>query len=486
MATATAAGISIFLSLLLYLSLAPSVGTVGVNWGTSSSHPLSPPKVVGLLHSNNITRVKLFDADALVLQSLSGSRISVMVGIPNAMLRALNSSKKAAESWVHDNITRYISNGASSTVRIEYIAIGDEPFLQSYGEQFTAFVVGAATNIQLALIGAKLENKVKIVVPCNSDAYQSNSSLPSKGQFRPDLNKTMSQLLSFLNKNASPFVVNIYPFLSFHQNKNFTIEYALFQSTTHTLSDANNTYKNILDTSLDTLITALSKAGFPDMEIIVGQIGWPTDGANNASSSVAQAFMKGLVSHLKSREGTPLRLRKPPMETYIFSLLDEDQRSISGGNFERHWGVFTFDGQAKYHVDLGQGSRNLVNAQNVEYLGSKWCVVNNNKDLSNVSAHIAEACSVADCTALSPGGSCHGISWPGNVSYAFNSFYQQQDQKADSCSFGGLGLITTVDPSVGNCRFPVGLRTSFSTSLSGSFLVWTFLLMVYILVSIYE
>lgn len=315
------------------------------------------------------------------------------------------------------------------------------------------------------------------MVPCNSDAYQSESGLPSKGHFRPDLNKTMIELLTFLSKHRSPFFVNIYPFLSLHQNKNISLGFSLFEATAHPRNDSHKTYKNSFDISFDTLVAALSQAGFPDMNIVVGQIGWPTDGAMNASSSIAQTFMKGLVDHLHSKLGTPLRPRKPPMETYIFSLLDEDQRSITTGNFERHWGVFTFDGQAKYHMDLGQGSRSLVNAQAVDYLPTRWCVVDNNKDLLNITATAQDACSTADCSALSPGGSCFNISWPGNVSYAFNSYYQQHDQRSDSCDFGGLGLITTVDPSMGNCRFVIELRTSISTSLSTNKLVWwTFLI----------
>lgn len=176
--------------------------------------------------------------------------------------------------------------------------------------------------------------------------------------------------------------------------------------------------------------------------------------------------MKGLMDCLNNGSGTPIRPRNPPLETYIFSLLDEDERSTAAGNFERHWGFFTFDGQAKYQVDLGPGSGRLVNAQNVQYLSSKWCVVNNNnKDLSNLSAHAQEACSAADCSAMSPGGSCFNLSWPQNVSYAFNSFYQEHDQRADSCAFGGLGLTTTIDHSVESCRFTIGLSTSLSVPL---------------------
>ncbi|KAL0537681.1 hypothetical protein IC582_026665 [Cucumis melo] len=329
-----------------------TVSAVGFNWGTAASHPLSPFKVVQLLNSNNITKVKLLDPNPLVLQALSGSTVQLTIGIPNPMLKLLNSSRKAAESWVHDNVTRYLSGGTGG-VRIEYIAVGDEPFLQSYGDEYYPYVMGAVANIQAAIT----------------------------------------------------------------------------------------------------------------------KVGWPTDGAGNANSSTAETFMKGLLDYLHSRSGSPLRPRRPPLETYILSLLDEDQRNISTGPFERHWGVFTFDGQAKYHLNFGQGTKNLVNAQNVEYLSPKWCVLNNNKDLSNASASALEACSVADCTALAPGASCSNIGWPGNISYAFNSYYQQNDQRPESCDFQGLALITTIDPSNNYCRFPVQIRTSNSQSLDASFLL---------------
>jgi hypothetical protein len=112
--------LSLFLLFLTASNI--TVQAIGVNWGTTSSHPLPPDKVVELLKSNKITKVKLFDADPLVLQALSGSNIGVTVGIPNSMLKSLNSSKKVAESWVHDNVTRYVSSG-NSGVRIEYVSL---------------------------------------------------------------------------------------------------------------------------------------------------------------------------------------------------------------------------------------------------------------------------------------------------------------------------------------------------------------------------
>ncbi|KAM0064122.1 putative glucan endo-1,3-beta-D-glucosidase [Helianthus debilis subsp. tardiflorus] len=440
------------------------VQSIGVNWGTSASHPLPPSKVVELLKLNKITKVKLFDSNPQVLEALSNSLIDVTVGIPNSMLRTLNSSVKSAETWVHDNLTRYLS----ARTRIEYITIGDEPFLQSYGSQFYPFVVGAAINIEAALIRAKLSKKVKVVIPCSFDAFGSESGQPSKGHFRPDINKTMIQVLNFLTKTQSPFFVNISPFLSYYQNKNISLDFALFKEAARPHNDTHRLYKNSFELSYDTLITALTVAGFPNIDIVISQIGWPTDGAPNATVSNAEIFTKGILDHFRNKKGTPIRPRVMPLEIYIHALLDEDQRNITVGNFERHWGVFTFDGQAKYQVDFSQSTKSLVNARSVEYFASRWCVANNNIDMSNATARAMEACTNTDCTALSPGGSCFNLTWPGNVSYAFNSYYQQHDQRADSCDFGGLGMITTVDPSVDNCRFNVELKASFSVSLLGS------------------
>ncbi|KAL6644899.1 hypothetical protein ACP70R_016507 [Stipagrostis hirtigluma subsp. patula] len=454
----------LLLLLLLLLAVAPplpSTAAVGVTWGFASSHPLPAAQVVrGLLLPNSVPRVRLAAASSDALSALAGTGVAVTVGVPNELLRPLAASTKAAAAWVHDNVTRYASG-----VRFEYIAVGDEPFLQSHGQHFQPFVVRAAENIQRALVDAKLSSKMKVVVPCSADTYQNASTLPSKATFRPDVNKTMADLLSFLANNSSPFMVELSPFLSFQQNKNMSLDYYIFQLLSHPVKDGQNKYDNYFDASIDALVTALSKAGLGDMDIIVGRAGWPTDGAVNATPAIAQSFMTGLVNHLAKKSRTPLRPKVRPIETYLFSLLDEDQRSTASGGYERHYGIFTFDGQAKYYVNIGQGSKALNNAPDVDYLPSKWCVVDNNKDLSNVSSSLSAACSNGDCSALSPGGSCSGLGWPGNVSYAFNNYYQQRDQSEESCNFNGLGLITTVDPSVDNCLFPLAIRTSAAPSL---------------------
>jgi len=187
----------------------------------------------------------------------------------------------------------------------------------------------------------------------------------------------------------------------------------------------------------------------------IGEIGWPSDGAIGANITAAKVFNQGLINHvLGNNKETPLRPNAPPMDIYLFSLLDEGAKSILPGCFERHWGIFYFDRKAKYPLNLVLGNKELKNAKNVQYLPSKWCVVSSKSSglsINNVANYMRTACSVADCTTLDYGGSCNGIGDKGNISYAFNSYYQLKMQDSRNCNFDGLGMVT-----VGKClhNFP--------------------------------
>ncbi|XP_057728457.1 glucan endo-1,3-beta-glucosidase 5-like [Arachis stenosperma] len=432
---------------------------IGVNWGTVSFRKLKPTTVVDLLKDNKIGKVKLFEAEEEVLKALMGSGIEIMLGIPNEHLSLLSSSPSAADMWIQKNVSAYMSKHGAL---IRYIAVGNEPFLTSYNGEFQNFVIPAIQNLQESLVKANLAGSVKLVVPCNADAYE--STVPSQGAFRPELTQIMTQLVQFLNSNGAPFIVNIYPFLSLYDNGEFPQDYAFFEGTTHPVIDGPNVYTNAFDGNYDTLVAALSKLGYGQMPIVIGEIGWPSDGAMGANITAARVFNQGLVNHVLSNKGTPLRPNSPPMDIYIFSLLDEGAKSILPGSFERHWGIFSFDGKAKYPLNLGLGNKELKNAKNVEYLPSRWCVASASSDMNNVANHVRMACSVADCTTLNYGGSCNGIGEKGNISYAFNSYYQLQMQDARSCNFDGLGVVTSRDPSVGACRFILGVKDKDSDS----------------------
>ncbi|GER47592.1 glucan endo-1 3-beta-glucosidas [Striga asiatica] len=427
-----------------------AVGGIGANWGSQSSHRLRPEIVVRMLRENGIQKVKLFDADYDTLRALAGSGIQVMVGIPNDMLSTLAGSSKAAERWVSQNVTHHLSRN----VMIRYVAVGNEPFLETYNGSFLRTTFPALRNIQQALANAGHQTQVKVTVPLNADVYSSPSTgAPSGGDFRADIHDFILPIVRLLSDTQSPFTVNIYPFISLYTDPNFPVEYAFFDGTGATpVDDSGTSYYNMFDANHDTLVWALRRNGYANIPIIVGEIGWPTDGDRNANLEYARRFNQGVMARISSGRGTPMR--PGPLDAYLFSLFDEDEKSIQPGNFERHWGIFRYDGQPKYELSLNGGGSGLVGARNVTYLEAKWCIMRPGARLDDarVAASVSYACGLADCTCLGYQTSCSGLDARGNISYAFNSYYQKNNQLDDACKFNGLGTVTRADPSVGNCR----------------------------------
>ncbi|XP_062232768.1 glucan endo-1,3-beta-glucosidase 8-like [Phragmites australis] len=432
-------------------AMADNAVDVGVNWGSQLSHPLLPASVVKMLKENGISKVKMFDADHWPVGALVDSGIEVMLGIPNDMLETMSSSYSNAKNWVKENVTVY-----GDKLKLKYVAVGNEPFLKAYNGSFMKTTVPALKNIQKALDEAGIGGTVKAVVPLNADVYVSPDDKPSSGAFRPDINDLMTDMVKFLHDHGAPFVVNIYPFLSLYQSDDFPFDFAFFDGGKNIQDKGGISYSNVFDANYDTLVNALKKAGVPKLKVVVGEAGWPTDGNKNANLKLARRFYDGLLKKLAKKEGTPLRPGK--LEVYLFGLFDEDMKSIAPGNFERHWGIFTYDGKPKFPMDLtGQGNDKLLAAvPNVQYLPKQWCVFDDSaKDKSKLPGNIEYACASGDCTALGYGCSCNGLDEKSNISYAFNMYFQMQDQDVRACDFDGLAKITDKNASTRGCLFPV-------------------------------
>ncbi|XP_010520511.1 PREDICTED: glucan endo-1,3-beta-glucosidase 5 [Tarenaya hassleriana] len=446
----------LFLCLSIVLLLHNGVEGLACNWGLQASHPLHPDIVVKLLRDNGFNKVKLFEADPGALRALGKSGIQVMVGIPNNLMANLASTVTAAELWVQQNVSQYISRYGTD---IRYVAVGNEPFLKTYKDKFMRSTFPAIQNVQAALVKAGLSRQVKVTVPLNADVYESGNGLPSSGDFRSDIKTLMVSIVRFLADSASPITFNIYPFLSLDADPNFPRDYAFFPNGSSNgakpVVDGSISYTNVFDANFDTLVAALEKNGFDPnkVEIIVGEVGWPTDGGRDANPALAQRFNQGLLDRILQKQGTPRRRIAP--EVYIFSLIDEDNKSVEPGNFERHWGMFAYDGTVKYQLNLGNG-RQLVPAKGVRYLTREWCVLSPQAASSpSVASSSAYACQYADCTTLSPGSSCSGLDPLANASYAFNMYFQTMDHRRGSCFFNNLTFVSRIDPSAGSCRFPV-------------------------------
>ncbi|XP_065849233.1 glucan endo-1,3-beta-glucosidase 8 isoform X2 [Euphorbia lathyris] len=452
-----------YVMVVYVVCLCVSEGSIGVNWGTMTTHLLEPDKVVNMLKQNGIRKLKLFEADERIMSALIGTEIEVMLAIPNNMLEQMSQDTGFVASWVDSNVTSWLYTGG---INIKYVAVGNEPFLQTYNGSYLEITLPALRNVQNALNEANINSKVKVTVPFNADIYYSpdDNQVPSAGDFRPDVRDPTIEIIEFLHLNDAPFTVNIYPFLSLYGDKNFPLEFAFFDDgKKKPVKDNDLVYTNVFDANFDTLVWALNRAGYPEMNIIVGEVGWPTDGDENANVEYAKRFNQGLIEHALSGKGTPAR-RRSGIEIYLFSLIDENAKSILPGNFERHWGLFEYDGKPKYELDLLGGlkpeeDKGLVPVEGVKYMVRRWCVFN--PDLSpaesdvELSHNINFACTLSDCTALGYGCSCNHLTVEGNASYAFNMYYQFHNQQDWDCDFSGLAIITHKDPSHQHCHFPI-------------------------------
>lgn len=160
------------------------------------------------------------------------------------------------------------------------------------------------------------------------------------------------------------------------------------------------------------------------------------------------------MDRIAKNRGTPRR--STPPDIYFFGLIDEDTKSILPGNFERHWGLFYYDGTVKYNLLLPNG-QNLVPAKGVKYLERQWCVLSPTANIADpaITESVNYACSYADCTSLGYGSTCNMLDVRSNISYTFNQYYQYQNHVKGSCGFSNLSVITKTDPSEGTCRFEI-------------------------------
>ncbi|XAR57636.1 Glucan endo-1,3-beta-D-glucosidase [Bertholletia excelsa] len=445
-------------------------GGIGVNWGNISSHILPPDIVVQMLKDNGIKKVKLFNADPQRLKALSGTDIQIMVTVPNGLLKSFANSYDYTKKWVNQNITSFVKDKGAD---VRWVSVGNEPFLTAYKDEFTNDTLPAIKNVQKALNEAGLGDKIKATSAINADVLWPGAG-PSGSDFRPDMKDLMYEMVRYYKSNKSPFVCNIYPFFNVYQNPNFPLDYAFFDGKAQPNNDNGNLYYNVYDATVDVLVYSIRKAGVGDIEVIIGEIGWPTDGDIHATVALAKRFYDGFLPKMASQKGTPAY--HGDMDVFLFELLDEDAKSVLPGNFEPHWGIFRADGRPKFKIDFsGKNGDGPVAAKGVEYLGSNWCVLNPNaKDLSRLAVTVEWACNNTDCTSLGYGCSCGNLDSAGNASYAFNSYFQSNDQNPSACNFDGLGTIVTKDPSTSTCDFPVQInlkKTSGDSSGSDSSLI---------------
>jgi Glycosyl hydrolases family 17 len=227
---------------------------IGINYGQVANNLPPPALVLPLLHSLNVTRVKLYDTDPRVLSAFANTSIEFIVGLPDKLVPRLARDPSAASSWVHSSILPHIPN-----TKITAITVGNE-VLTGNDTTLIKSLVPAMESVQSALAASGLNGKI-MVTTAHSLAVLQTSFPPSGATFKKELVPYLSQLLSFHQKTASPFLVNAYPYFAYKADpKNVNLNYVLFEPNEGVVdSNSGLRYDNMLHAQVDAVRTAIRK-----------------------------------------------------------------------------------------------------------------------------------------------------------------------------------------------------------------------------------
>eukprot|EP00252_Welwitschia_mirabilis_P011379 TRINITY_DN25593_c0_g1_i1.p1 TRINITY_DN25593_c0_g1~~TRINITY_DN25593_c0_g1_i1.p1 ORF type:complete len:526 (-),score=47.78 TRINITY_DN25593_c0_g1_i1:303-1880(-) len=442
---------------------------VGVNIGTDLSNLPQPSDIVALLKRLGVKHVRLFDADREMLSALANSGVQVVVGIPNNQLLSIGQSRSAAASWVNKNVAIHLP-----ATNITAIAVGSEVLTSIPNAALV--LVPAMKFIHSALVAADLDSQIKVSTPHDAslilDAFP-----PSQAHFNSSFSSVMKSLLEFLHDTGSYFMFNVYPYeIYMKSNGVLSLDEALFRpiSANQQPVDPNTmlNYSNVFDWEIDAVYNAMSALNVSGVKVVVTESGWPSAGDPNepdATVQNARTYNLNLIRHVLNGSGTPAH-PGVPVNTYIYELFNEDLRP--GANSERSYGIYSGNSTPVYDLRF-DGSGSVVSANASAGSGNGlFCVALPTADSTALQAALDWACGQgkADCHDIQPGGSCYDPdTLVDHASYAFDSYFQKQNQASGSCDFNGVANITSSDPSEGSCVYPgssVGSASGSSNSSS--------------------
>ncbi|KAK7362497.1 hypothetical protein VNO77_04612 [Canavalia gladiata] len=428
---------------------------IGVNYGTVADN-LPPPSTVAtfLKSQTTIDGVKIFDANPDILRAFAGTGIAVTVTVGNGDIPSL-SKLPAAQSWVSTNIAPF----HPKTV-VNRIAVGNE-VLATSDKTLIAHILPAMESLHQALTLANLTN-VQVTTP-HSLGILSSSEPPSSGAFRRGYDRAIfAPILEFHRQTKSPFMVNPYPFFGFSPTRPESLNYALFKPNEGVFDSVTGVnYTNMLDAQMDAVFSAMKKVGYDDVELVIGETGWPSAGDPDQAGvglENAASYNGNLARHVNSGKGTPLMPNRT-FVTYIFSLFNENLKpSVS----ERNYGLFKPDLTPVYDIGVftakqAEGPTSGTRAQAPsESASKKWCVAKTDASDAALQDNIDYVCSTGiDCGPIKDSGPCFKPNTVrSHASYAMNAYYQASGRHDFDCDFGHTGLITDTDPSYATCTYP--------------------------------
>nr|XP_043610429.1 glucan endo-1,3-beta-glucosidase-like [Erigeron canadensis] len=332
----------ILFGLLVNVLIFTDAQSVGVCYGRNGDGLPSQRDVVALYRSNGIGKMRIYDPDMATLEALRGTNIEVMLGVPNDVLESLNDQNRA-NTWVNDNVQKY------SDVNFKYIAVGNEVDPNNENSRYVNFVLPAMQNVHSAIKGAGLDNQIKVSTATYTGLLVT-SFPPSNGAFHENVKGFIEPIIKFLAQNNLPMLANIYPYIGYLGDPNGNLPYALFTAPGIVVTDPNGRqYSNLFDAMLDAHYAAQAPLGGENVEIVVSESGWPSEGDRGATVDNARTYNNNLIRHVKGTTGTPLKPGRS-IETYLFAMFDENKKG--GAETEKHFGIFSPNQQPKYQLSF--------------------------------------------------------------------------------------------------------------------------------------
>lgn len=444
-----------------------SAWSIGVNYGTVADNLPPPAQVAEFLKTKTtINKIKLFDTNPDIVRAFANSGIAVSITLPNGEIPNLV-QLSAAKQWVATHITPFVPQ--SNIIRV---LVGNE--VLHWGPQnLIDNLVPAMRTLYQALQQAGHKN-IQVSTP-HSLGILGRSEPPSTGRFRPGWDVgVLAPMLKFLHETKSPFIVNPYPYFDVGPKN---VNFCLFKRNRGRFDRwTKKMYYNMFESQLDAVYSSMKALGFPDVDIVVGETGWPTVGEpfqTWVNPADAQTYNSRLVMAASSGKGTPLMPGRK-FETYIFALFIENQKP--GPVAERNFGLFRPDFTPVYDIGVmrngprpqprprpvggrGKGRGTVVPPKSTTPAlpgpTKGWCVPKPQATDAQLQANINYVCSQGvDCKPIQPGGACFN---PNNVrahaTYVMNTFYQTKGRQPFQCDFSHTAMLSNRNPSYGICRY---------------------------------
>ncbi|XP_030491269.2 glucan endo-1,3-beta-glucosidase [Cannabis sativa] len=342
---------------------ATSFTAIGITYSpaTTATHsrPPSPERISALAISLGMNSVRLDQPNPATIRAFLYSNTTLLLNIPNSLVPSMAANRSNAFQWLYTMVVPFFPR-----VRISTISVGND-ILENSPEN-SSFLLPAMENVHLALRDLGIR-KIDVSTTFSFINVITSFFPPSAAQFRePALGNVISPLLQFLRDTNSSFLINIYPYNVYRMRSEIPIGYALFQEHAFGFRDDLTTgvrYRNLFDVMVDAVICAMAVSGHENIPLVVTETGWPSSsgdaGELDANPIYAELYMKGLVRHLRSGFGTPLR-KEGVAETYIYEMFDKEEK-LGTPKQNRTWGILYPNMTKKYNIDFSGSIRTVRN-----------------------------------------------------------------------------------------------------------------------------